>query len=410
MSVPVAAAAAAAPSFASSFGGQVAGQAIGSASSGLFGQLFGGWNARRQWKYAKKQMALQQQYQLEQMQKSYELQQSMFDYENAYNEPTKVFERYRAAGINPSAVLGSSGASMSATMSPSSGPSGGSISGGSPVHPAAPVAGPNSFLEASQIRLNDAQADELSTRSDLNSEKAVTESSVRNMLSAAVDEKTMNAYFLHQRSAYQSLVNSRYDEFTDAQVSEMTAHADNLVASANLSTEQVGLVRAQVAETLMRGALESAMTSTQTELGKLYRSESGFVSLQAEDLRNNIKALSGSRQLRVQRVVIEEGKPVLKSHTVSVDAYQARSLAIQMGAELGANEAARSFIVADWEKAGEIRKTVTGYVNSASGLINSVSNVLRSAKSLPSGSSEERSYVDQDGQFVGGYSSYRRYK
>lgn len=67
---------------------------------GFLGQLFGGMNARRDWKYQKKAMALQQQYALEQMAKSAEYQLShdkeMFDYENAYNEPTKVFARSRA--------------------------------------------------------------------------------------------------------------------------------------------------------------------------------------------------------------------------------------------------------------------------------------------------------------------------
>lgn len=108
-----------------------------SVGTGLGDAIFGGLKARRQWKYQKKQMALQQQYALEQMAKSAEYQLShdkeMFDYENAYNEPTKVFQRYLEAGVNPAAVLGQSGASIGATIptgsggSPSaSGPSGGS--------------------------------------------------------------------------------------------------------------------------------------------------------------------------------------------------------------------------------------------------------------------------------------------
>ena len=112
-----------------SFGMQL-GQAAASQSqtgliNGLFGQLFGGMNARRDWKYQKKAMALQQQYALEQMAKSAEYQlthdKEMFDYQNAYNEPTKVFERYAQAGINPAAVLGSSGVGVSATVPTGSG-------------------------------------------------------------------------------------------------------------------------------------------------------------------------------------------------------------------------------------------------------------------------------------------------
>lgn len=107
----------AASGMASSFGS--------SAGSGLGNALFGGISAKRQWKYAQKQMALQQQYALEQMAKSAEYQlkhdKSMFDYENAYNDPSKVFERFARAGVNPAAVLGQSGASVGATIGTGSG-------------------------------------------------------------------------------------------------------------------------------------------------------------------------------------------------------------------------------------------------------------------------------------------------
>lgn len=139
MAIPVAAAAA-------SFGGQLlrGGATTGSSGliSGALGQLFAGMNARRQWKYTQKQMALQQKYALEQMQKQAEYEygnwQKQFDYENEYNDPSKVFERYRAAGVTPAGVLGSSGVGVNATMSGgsvgsvgASGPSGGLPSPGS---------------------------------------------------------------------------------------------------------------------------------------------------------------------------------------------------------------------------------------------------------------------------------------
>lgn len=138
--------------------------------SGLGNALFGGIAARRQWKYQRKQMKLQQQYALEQMAKSAEYQLShdkeMFDYENAYNDPSKVFERYLKAGVTPASVLGSSGVGVSATVPTSSGgsPSGGAPSGG------APIGGPQTFsgdpmaaarigLVASERERNEAAAD-----------------------------------------------------------------------------------------------------------------------------------------------------------------------------------------------------------------------------------------------------------
>lgn len=138
--------------------------------SGLGNALFGGIAARRQWKYQRKQMKLQQQYALEQMAKSAEYQlthdKEMFDYENSYNDPSKVFERYLKAGVTPAAVLGSSGVGVSATVPTSSGgtPSGGTPSGG------APIGGPQTFsgdpmaaarigLVASERERNEAAAD-----------------------------------------------------------------------------------------------------------------------------------------------------------------------------------------------------------------------------------------------------------
>jgi len=142
------------PAVAAASFGQALGQSAASTGttgliSGALGQLFGGMSARRQWKFQQKQMALQQKYALEQMQKQSELSyanwQRQFDYENSYNDPSKVFDRYLKAGVTPAAVLGSSGVGVNATMSggsasmPSaSGPSGGSsiVSGGfAPVDP-----------------------------------------------------------------------------------------------------------------------------------------------------------------------------------------------------------------------------------------------------------------------------------
>lgn len=133
MAVPVAAALAG-PSFGKQLYQGAAQTGASGLISGALGQLFGGMNARRQWKYTQKQMALQQKYALEQMQKQAEYEygnwQKQFDYENEYNDPSKIFERYRAAGVSPAGVLGSSGVGVNATMS---GGSGGSIGANGPV-------------------------------------------------------------------------------------------------------------------------------------------------------------------------------------------------------------------------------------------------------------------------------------
>lgn len=143
MAIPVAAAA----SFGQALGQSAASTGATGLITGALGQLFGGMNARRQWRFQQKQMKLQQKYALEQMQKQSELSyanwQRQFDYENAYNDPSKVFDRYLKAGVTPSAVLGSSGVGVNATMSGGSAsmPSASGPSGGAPVSPGSFFAG-----------------------------------------------------------------------------------------------------------------------------------------------------------------------------------------------------------------------------------------------------------------------------
>lgn len=165
MPVPVSAAA----SFGQALGQSAASTGATGLITGALGQLFGGMNARRQWRFQQKQMKLQQQYALEQMQKQSELSyanwQKQFDYENAYNDPTKVFDRYLKAGVTPAAVLGSSGVGVNATMSGGSAPTPSATgpSGGAPISPgASPVGDPTAIAQnmvaQSTVSRNDAAA------------------------------------------------------------------------------------------------------------------------------------------------------------------------------------------------------------------------------------------------------------
>jgi len=177
MPVPVAAAAAAA-SFGRSLGESAASTGTTGLINGFLGQLFGGMNARRQWRFQQKQMKLQQQYALEQMQKQSELSyanwQKQFDYENAYNDPSKVFDRYLKAGVTPAAVLGSSGVGVNATMSGGSAstPSASGPSGGAPVSPGAfapgdPAAIAQNMMARSSVNRNDAAANRDNAEAEL---------------------------------------------------------------------------------------------------------------------------------------------------------------------------------------------------------------------------------------------------
>ncbi len=166
MPVPIAPIAA---SFGQALGQSAASTGTTGLISGALGQLFGGMNARRQWRFQQKQMKLQQQYALEQMQKQSELSyanwQKQFDYENSYNDPSKVFDRYLKAGVTPAAVLGSSGVGVNATMSggsaamPSaSGPSGSVSAAPSNFAPADPTSIAQNMLAQSTADRNTAAA------------------------------------------------------------------------------------------------------------------------------------------------------------------------------------------------------------------------------------------------------------
>lgn len=169
---------------AASFAAQM-GQALGmnaassagaSAGGGIADALFGGISARRNWKYKQKEMALQQQYALEQMSKSAEYQlahdKQMFDYQNAYNDPSAVLQRNLAAGFNPAAVLGQSGVGVSATIPTSSGgaPSGhGPVASGSGGGIAALAGNPSAYAD---IQLKNAQQERERSAADLNNAEA----------------------------------------------------------------------------------------------------------------------------------------------------------------------------------------------------------------------------------------------
>lgn len=159
-----------------SLGMNASSSAGASAGGGIADALFGGISARRNWKYKQKEMALQQQYALEQMSKSAEFQlahdKQMFDYQNAYNDPAAVLARNLAAGLNPAAVLGQSGVGVSATIPTSSGgvPSGhGPVASGSGGGLSALAGNPSAYAD---LQLKDAQQERERSAAALNDAEA----------------------------------------------------------------------------------------------------------------------------------------------------------------------------------------------------------------------------------------------
>ena len=159
-----------------SFGLNAASSGGASTGAGIADALFGGISARRNWKYKQKEMALQQQYALEQMSKSAEFQlahdKQMFDYQNTYNDPSAVLARNLAAGLNPAAVLGQSGVGVSATIPTSSGgaPSGhGPVASGSGGGISALAGSPSAYAD---LELKEAQRERERSAASLNDAEA----------------------------------------------------------------------------------------------------------------------------------------------------------------------------------------------------------------------------------------------
>lgn len=282
-----------------SLGMNAASSAGSSAGAGFADALFGGISARRNWKYKQKEMALQQQYALEQMSKSAEFQlahdKQMFDYQNAYNNPAAVLERNLSAGLNPAAVLGQSGVGVSATIPTSSGgaPSGhGPVASGSVGGLAALAGNPSAYAdiqlkdaqqerERSAAALNDAEADwyksqtlDKSLRERLMkaqaglAEAGITESSSRASLNAAItlsysiDNELKDAAFGYnfelikanlgkaKEEYYQLKTRTGYvDDLLEAELQLLTARAIYLKSSAS-NQDQLARVNELTADDL----------------------------------------------------------------------------------------------------------------------------------------------------------------
>lgn len=249
---------------AQSLGMNAAASAGSSAGAGMADALFGGISARRNWRYKQKEMALQQQYALEQMTKSAEFQlahdKQMFDYQNAYNDPSAVLERNLAAGLNPAAVLGQSGVGVSATIPTASGgaPSGhGPVASGSGGGLTALAGNPSAYAdielknaqrdrERSAAALNDAEADWYKSQTvdkDLRerlmkaqaglAEQGITESSSRAKLNTAIslsysiDNELKDAAFGYNLELIKADLGKAKEEYY--QLKARTGYIDDLI-------------------------------------------------------------------------------------------------------------------------------------------------------------------------------------
>lgn len=227
------------------------GSALIGAAGNLFSSIFGskGPSLSRQWKYRQKEMAKQQEYALEQMQKQSELNygnwQKQFDYENEYNKPTNVFDRYREAGVSPAGVLGSSGVGVNATVSPSSvaGTSGASGPTGSQLNFGPRFPGLSGFvgdaLQAMQIKsqsdLNKAMANNQNAQANETVNKTQTPELYRSafiattdLINAGVSEKEAQVAWMNAQASFVDMEREWYPLRQNAEILQIQNYTARL--------------------------------------------------------------------------------------------------------------------------------------------------------------------------------------
>lgn len=391
-----------------SAGGQVA--------SGLFKP-----SLKRQWKYQQKQMKLQQQYALEQMQKQGEINyanwQKQFDYENTYNDPSKVFERYLKAGITPAAVLGGSGVGINATMSGgsagsvgSSGPSSGSLDFSSPLPPgvgssaagtALEAMGVNSTIERNKAASNRDNAEAEFMRGNTHSaewrkdidelDKQIRTHEVDNA-SALADLNRALADIYMADAEYADLM-ATY-KFTDF-VAQYGKHVEEYNQIKKYNSEYFDQIYAAQIARDYAAAYESAAS------GDLSNAETKVLKVRLADLREWFR-LNWEAEIDVPQVT-ESGKPTGK--TVKLTGRQIHEYLFGLAAASGSQA-----LSAQWFS-NRTKKNAFGYGMARTALAGAIAlGGLAASRGMaaPIGYDETREHYDPDGVFVGGTRVSRR--
>lgn len=306
--------------------GSTAAGAIGNIASGAADALFGGIQARRNWKYKKKEMALQQKYNLENMQKQFDYQQEAWNRENRYNDPRNASARWRLAGISPNAVFGNSpggaGVAGSAGTPDVSNPSAGGNVDTSSYHPTlTPVemmrAQNEKKVADSQADLNSALAgkargDTKDPDETKRGQKLYNDGlDLTNKLTAS---KVINQGTQNELDALDLRMKN---ELFDTTVKIEKQKAENLAKQYEQMNQQIAesaarenLANAQVKEVVSRIALNAAyayLANTQAQWhGKVSQAQINEFIAKTTNLDELTKAAKADTRLTTARAVLEE--------------------------------------------------------------------------------------------------------
>lgn len=306
--------------------GSTAAGAIGNIASGATNALFGGIQARRNWKYKKKEMALQQKYNLENMQKQFDYQQETWNRENRYNDPRNASARWRLAGISPNAVFGNSpggaGVAGSAGTPDVSNPSAGGNVDTSSYHP---TLTPVEMMRAqNEKKVADSQADlnsALASKARGDTKDPDETKRGQKLYNDGLDltNKLTASKVINQgtQNELDALDLRMKNELFDTTVKIEKQKAENLAKQYEQMNQQIAesaarenLANAQVKEVVSRIALNAAyayLANTQAQWhGKVSQAQINEFVAKTTNLDELTKAAKADTRLTTARAVLEE--------------------------------------------------------------------------------------------------------
>lgn len=306
--------------------GSTAAGAIGNIASGATNALFGGIQARRNWKYKKKEMALQQKYNLENMQKQFDYQQEAWNRENRYNDPRNASARWRLAGISPNAVFGNSpggaGVAGSAGTPDVSNPSAGGNVDTSSYHP---TLTPVEMMRAqNEKKVADSQADlnsALASKARGDTKDPDETKRGQKLYNDGLDltNKLTASKVINQgtQNELDALDLRMKNELFDTTVKIEKQKAENLAKQYEQMNQQIAesaarenLANAQVKEVVSRIALNAAyayLANTQAQWhGKVSQAQINEFIAKTTNLDELTKAAKADTRLTTARAVLEE--------------------------------------------------------------------------------------------------------
>lgn len=306
--------------------GSTAAGAIGNIASGATNALFGGIQARRNWKYKKKEMDLQQKYNLENMQKQFDYQQEAWNRENRYNDPRNASARWRLAGISPNAVFGNSpggaGVAGSAGTPDVSNPSAGGNVDTSSYHP---TLTPVEMMRAqNEKKVADSQADlnsALASKARGDTKDPDETKRGQKLYNDGLDltNKLIASKVINQdtQNKLDALDLRTKNELFDTTVKIEKQKAENLAKQYEQMNQQIAesaarenLANAQVKEVVSRIALNAAyayLANTQAQWhGKVSQAQINEFIAKTTNLDELTKAAKADTRLTTARAVLEE--------------------------------------------------------------------------------------------------------